>query len=336
MKTIETTCHFSKPNADNSILITQPKSNNFLPMTVLFLLLSTCLTVVFAGGEPELFNLEQVADDNYVHKGIHVEFEHPQHDDIANIGFIVGDRCIAVIDTGGSISIGQQLFMSIREISKLPICYVINTHVHFDHILGNLAFIQESPQFVGHIQLTDAVEQNRNFFLDQFKEDLGPTANRDSIIGPSLTVEKTMDLDLGNRIIRLTAYPAAHSHTDLTILDFKTKTLWTGDLVFRERIPSLDGKLKGWLAVLETLQNQKIKLAIPGHGTTSNDWPQTYAAEASYLKMLLNDTREAIAKNQFLEDAINFVGEDEKQDWLLHEQHHTRNVTKAFTELEWE
>lgn len=311
-------------------------SKNMLIQTALTLLVSTFSSLSYAGGEPEPFNLKQVADGIYLHTGLHVEFTDPRHDDIANIGFIIGNDCIAVIDTGGSVTIGHELLLSIREISNLPICYVINTHVHFDHILGNLAFSQESPKFVGHEQLSDAVEQNRDFFLQQFKADLGPTPNKDSIIGPDLTVDKTIDINLGDRIISLTAYPVAHSHTDLTVFDQQTKTLWTGDLVFRERMPSLDGKLKGWLAVLEALQNETVDLAIPGHGTSSNDWPQTYAAEEAYLTMLLNETRQAISKGQFLEDATNFVGKDEKLNWLLYEQHHSRNVTKAFTELEWE
>jgi len=302
----------------------------------IFLFNTSFISVAFAGGDTEAFNLQQIAEGNYLHQGIHVEFTHPQHDDIANIGFIVGEKCIATIDTGGSVTIGQELLLAIREISQLPVCYVINTHVHFDHILGNLAFLKEGPQFVGHGQLADAVEQNRDFFLQQFRGNLGPTPDRDSIIGPGLTVDKTMDLDLGNRLIRLTAYQTAHSHSDLTVLDLDTKTIWTGDLVFRERIPSLDGKLKGWLATLEEFQNLKINLAIPGHGTISHNWPQTYAAERSYLTMLLNNTREAIKNGQFLEEAVSSIGKEEKQEWLLHEQHHSRNVTKAFTELEWE
>jgi len=178
--------------------------------------------------------------------------------------------------------------------------------------------------------------QLNNFFLEQSKNDLGPAPNRNSIVGPNLGVDKTMELDLGNRLLRLTAYQTAHSHTDLTVFDQQTKTLWTGDLVFRERIPALSGKLKGWLAVLETLQNEAIDLAIPGHGTISNDWPETYAAEEAYLTMLLNDTRKAISKGKFLEEAIETVGNVEKKKWLLYKQHHNRNVTKAFTELEWE
>ena len=307
-----------------------------LAILAIFLFNTSFISVAFAGGDTEAFNLQQIAEGNYLHQGIHVEFTHPQHDDIANIGFIVGEKCIATIDTGGSVTIGQELLLAIREISQLPVCYVINTHVHFDHILGNLAFLKEGPQFVGHGQLADAVEQNRDFFLQQFRGNLGPTPDRDSIIGPDLTVDKTMDLDLGNRLIRLTAYQTAHSHSDLTVLDLDTKTIWTGDLVFRERIPSLDGKLKGWLAMLEEFQNLKINLAIPGHGTISHNWPQTYAAERSYLTMLLNNTREAIKNGQFLEEAVSSIGKKEKQEWLLHEQHHSRNVTKAFTELEWE
>jgi len=309
---------------------------NILSLVALILLFPAYPSLALAGGEPEPFNLDQVADGIYLHSGVHVEFTDPQHDDIANIGFIVGNDCIAVIDTGGSVTIGQQLLLSIREISNLPICYVINTHVHFDHILGNLAFKNEDAQFVGHIKLIDAIEQSRDFFLEQSKNDLGPAPNRNSIVGPNLGVDKTTELDLGNRLIRLTAYQTAHSNTDLSVLDLKTNTLWTGDLVFRERIPALSGKLKGWLAVLEALQNEVIDLAIPGHGTTSDDWPQTYAAEEAYLTMLLNDTRKAINKGQFLEEAVSSIGKDEKQDWLLHEQHHSRNVTKAFTELEWE
>jgi quinoprotein relay system zinc metallohydrolase 2 len=314
----------------------KPKLLYLLIKISLILFLTGSHTLTFAGGEPESFNLTQVAQGNYLHKGVHVEFTHPQHDDVANIGFIIGDKCIAVIDTGGSVTIGQKLLFSIREISQLSVCYVINTHVHFDHLLGNLAFKNEGAQFVGHVNLTDAVEENRDFFLQQFKEDLGPAPDKDSIIGPDLTVDKTMDLDLGNRTIRLTAYQTAHTLNDLTVFDIETKTLWTGDLVFRERIPAFDGELKGWLAVLEDILNQDLNLIIPGHGTPSNDVKQALSSEKSYLQMLLNETRKAIANGEFLEDVVNTIGQSEKENWLLHEQHHGRNITKAFTELEWE
>lgn len=321
----------------------QPNTNKLLiklintGLVLFTLLLCSSITIgSLASDGTASFNLTEVASGIFLHEGMHVEFENPQHDDIANIGFILGENCVAVIDTGGSISIGAKLLSAIRKITNLPVCYVINTHVHFDHVLGNLAFADEKTEFVGHVTLVHAIEGNRAFFLEQFANDLGPNPSVNSIIGPSITVKDTLELDLGNRILLLTAYQTAHSHTDLTILDKKTNTLWTGDLLFKERIPALDGSLKGWLAVLDKLKNDEIKLVIPGHGASSIEWLQAIQAEKDYLNLLLKDTRLAIANGMFMDEVIDSVGVTEKKQWLLYEQHHRRNVSKAFTELEWE
>lgn len=301
-----------------------------------FLSLLSCISSSFASVTTDSFNLHQVEEGIYLHYGGHFTFEDMNEDDIANIGFIVGEQCIAVIDTGGSVKIGKKLLVAIRSVSALPVCYVINTHVHFDHILGNLAFQNDSVQFVGHAKLPDAVENNRNFFLQRFAKHLGDMPSKEAIISPQLTVDNTMQLDLGNRSILLTAYPIAHSHSDLTIFDSRTKTLWAGDLIFRERIPVLDGNLKGWLEVLQGMQVQDVATLIPGHGTISNSWPQAYAPQYGYLEMLLSETRQAIVDGKFLEDAVHSIGSETHEKWLLHEQYHRGNITKAFVELEWE
>ena len=301
-----------------------------LPLVLLFSI--TCA----ASGNGETFNLTEISEGVYVHQGKHVGLEHADNDDIANIGFIIGDECIAVIDTGGSIDIGGRLREAVREISSLPVCYVINTHIHYDHVLGNAAFRDDQAKFVGHQNLADEMEHNRAFFLSEFTANLGENPGDSSIIGPDITVSDELDLDLGNRVLTLSAHPPSHTYSDLSVYDNKTGTLWLSDLLFIDRIPVLDASLKGWLKTMEKLKSLEANHVIPGHGTITMPWPEAASAQDDYLDMLLNETRNEISKGSFMEDVVENVGKDEKTRWLLHEQNHRRNVTKAFTELEWE
>lgn len=280
--------------------------------------------------------MQEVAPGNYVHLGRHVTFEDPQHDDIANIGFIVGSKCVAVVDTGGSIKIGRQVHQAARDKTHLPICYVINTHAHVDHVLGNYAFKDDKPIFIGHAALAGAMRANREFFVKNFPEDLGTPPSPDQVIGPNQGVENTLELDLGNKRLLLKSYPKAHTSADLTVLDEGTNTLWTGDLLFRERIPSLDGSVLGWLKVIDGLKQQTVKLAIPGHGSVTNDLPGALDEERGYLQMLVEQVRGMIKQGVPMEVAMTRVGMPQATQWQLWQQHHRRNVIRVFHELEWE
>jgi len=298
--------------------------------------LSGLLLMTVAGAEEKSFRLDEIAPGIYLHPGVTVDFADPRHDDIANIGFIVGAKCVAVIDTGGSVKTGAALRSALRGITELHVCYVINTHVHFDHILGNLPFAGDKPEFIGHAGLADAIEASRAYFLKEFSSELGRSPSEQSIIGPARAVTERLSLDLGGRKLLLNAWPAAHTHADLTVLDEQTGTLWTGDLLFREHIPVLDGNLKGWLSVIKTLKAIAVKKIVPGHGPPGDNWTEVMTAQENYLNHLLQETRKAIAGGVFMEDAINTIGRGEKDHWQLFDQHHRTNVSKTFVELEWE
>jgi quinoprotein relay system zinc metallohydrolase 2 len=291
---------------------------------------------VFAADPPRGLDVTEPASGVYLHSGRPLALDAPGHDDIANIGFIVGEKCVAVIDTGGSIRIGRALRAAIREHTSLPVCYVINTHVHVDHVLGNAAFSGDGPSFVGHAALADAIARSRGFFIAQFGADLDAPPSSAQIIGPDRLVDRDLELDLGGRPLQLRAWPRAHTDCDLTVFDPKSGTLWTGDLLFVGRLPALDGSLKGWLAALDQLVRLPVKLAVPGHGPLVRKMTAAINPERRYLKSLAAGVREELSRTKPPEDAILHVASEEKSHWLLWDSVHPRNVMRAYQELEWE
>lgn len=284
----------------------------------------------------EALSVSQVAPGIFLHLSEHHWPDRDNHGEIANIGFIVGERCVAVIDSGGSPRQGIALRQAIKQTTAKPVCYVINTHVHPDHIYGNRAFKEPGVQFVGHHKLARAMATRGQHYLSRAAETLDIHINQDNIIPPDLQVKDTMTLNLGNRELVLTAHPSAHTDNDLSVYDKTTDTLWLADLLFLEHIPVVDGSLKGWLTELDRLEQNRYKLVIPGHGRLVTDWPVSMRKQKAYLTGLAAEIRAMIKQGKTLEQAVETVGLAAKNDWQLYEQFHRKNVTIAFAELEWE
>jgi quinoprotein relay system zinc metallohydrolase 2 len=280
--------------------------------------------------------IKKIAEGNYVHLGVHQLPNKKNHGEIANIGFIVGTNCVAVIDSGGNPAQGQQLKKAITKITATPICYVINTHVHPDHIFGNIAFKEPGTKFVGHHKLARAMQMRGPYYISKANEQLAIKLTGKDIIVPNISVHKQMTLDLGGRKLIISAHPTAHTDNDLSVYDEKTATLWLSDLLFIGHIPVIDGSIKGWIKELERLKKLEYKTVIPGHGPVVTNWPKAMRPELDYLKTLLNGIREQIRQGKYLEDAINTVGLSEKNNWLLFDQFHKKNISSSFSELEWE
>ncbi len=305
-------------------------------MKLIILIISAYFSSTSVAAEILPLSIQEVAPGIYVHYGKHQLPDKINHGAIANIGFIVGKRCVAVIDTGGNPAQGYALKKAIEKITTTPVCYVINTHVHPDHIYGNIAFKQPGVTFVGHKNLARALSMRGPFYIDRSEQQLGVKMTADDIIGPGRVVKKQMILDLGGRKLIVNAHPTAHTDNDLTIYDANTDTLWLSDLLFIDHIPVIDGSLKGWLSELQRLKTKKYKRVIPGHGPLVTDWPTSMLPELAYLQMLLDEIRLAIKQGIYLEDAVNTVGLSAKENWTLYDQFHKKNVTTAFAELEWE
>ena len=279
--------------------------------------------------------LEQIAPGIYIRRGVDEDATATNSGAIANIGFIVGGNSVAVMDPGGSLRDGQQLRALIRSVTKLPIRFVVLSHVHPDHIFGAGAFQADQPAFIGHFRLPNSLAQRGEYYQGRLEAVLGK-GQAGPVVTPTMLVQNQTEIDLGGRTLQITAHALAHTDSDLSVLDGQTGTLLAADLLFVRRVPSLDGSLKGWLKELAALKSLKVRRAVPGHGPASVDWPVGAADLERYLSVLLRETREAVAKGVDIEAAVKTVGRSERGKWLLFDDYHGRNVTQAFKEVEWE
>lgn len=286
-------------------------------------------------GESAAF--EEAAPGVFVHKGHVSDADADNLGDVANVGFVVGETSIAVIDAGGSRVVGEQIYRAVREKSDLPITHVILTHMHPDHVLGASVFTEAGAQIVGHSGLENALADRADSYLEAFGRRIG-AANfiGTRIVMPNITVDERLTIDLGNRPLELQIWPRAHTNNDLTVLDTQSGLLFTGDLVFHEHTPTLDGSLLGWQDVLRDMAELDVKRIVPGHGGPVLSWPSASEPMLRYMAVLERDTRAALDKGISLGKAAEVIAQSEAANWMLFGLFNPRNATIAYTELEWE
>lgn len=196
-----------------------------------------------------------------------------------NIALIVGSDGAVMIDNGLS-TVTDILKKEIAKTTKKPIDYLINTHLHGDHIGNNAEFSHDGARIISHKNLRASLVKKGD-----------PKASL-----PVLTFSDQMTLHINGDSAKITHIKNAHTDGDAIIHFEKSNVIHTGDIMFNGRFPFIDANNGGTLAGVIAGLQQVASLAdentqiIPGHGPLANksDVEKTIA--------LLKDCRELVAK----------------------------------------
>ena len=209
------------------------------------------------------------------------------------IGLIVGEHDSLGVDTRGSERQGRELMDEIRWITRTPL-RVVNTHHHFDHSFGNRGFVP--AEIWGHERCATRLrEDGRTAQLALAAEmpEVAPEYLETRLTPPDRTFRESVDLDLGDRPVRLSHFGRGHTDNDVVVVVPDVQVVFGGDLVEQGGPPSFEDSYPlDWPGTLGRVLDVVQGPVVPGHGEVmERSFVEAQLADLSALAELARRVR---------------------------------------------
>ncbi|MBT0664986.1 MBL fold metallo-hydrolase [Geobacter pelophilus] len=264
-------------------------------MKKMIMLALTVATLLFT--QTAFAELTKIADNVYSYIGS--KEASPTNSFAANAGIVIGKDGVLVVDTLISAKEGERFLSDIRKVTNKPIKYVVNTHTHLDHALGNCVFARLGASVISHTADRKLMER---VGADTLKNIGNYGLKPEDMIGteialPSLYFSDRLTIDLGDETVELIRTAPSHTEGSVVVSVPAKKLIFSGDILFTDFHPFLaDGDFSGWAKTLDTLLAMDVEKIIPGHGPLSGKKDLKEMKE--YLALFDSKARELAASSQ--------------------------------------
>ena len=193
-----------------------------------------------------------------------------------NLGFVAGKDAVAVIDSGYSPAMAQEMLRRIREVTPLPVRYVINTNSQPHRFMGNDVFRAAGAEIIASNEAAARMENEGANFAATVARTLALQAGAIATPkGPDRLTQqgKPVALDLGGGVnIKITHLGRAHTRGSLVVDVSPDQTVFAGDILYSGRLLALlpDSHVTQWIAAFDTLRVIPAKKIVPGHGKVAS------------------------------------------------------------------
>lgn len=186
-----------------------------------------------------------------------------------NVVVVDGEEGRVVVDTRGTAAEGRELARDLDRLGPRQVVAVVNTHAHFDHTFGNVAF--EGTPTWGHVRVAELLGDADRMaarvaeLATWYPDPDGLLAT--PLVVPDRTFEQTAALDLGDRRLALRFLGRGHTDHDVVVDLPDDDLVLAGDLVEEAGPPVFgDAHPFAWPGTLRLLQGLGRARVVPGHG----------------------------------------------------------------------
>ena len=187
-------------------------------------------------------------------------------------GALVGPDGVFLVDSQFA-PLTEKIATAIRQISDGRIRFLVNTHVHIDHVNGNENFAKMGAVIMTRDELRTRLAQG-NCSAGGLVSVWRPPAP--AIALPVVTYRGPVTVHINGEDVQLMPVPVAHTDGDTMVRFPVADVLMTGDFFRSAGYPVIDrrngGTLKGTLDALDSVTNTigPNTKVIPGHGAITD------------------------------------------------------------------
>ena len=185
-----------------------------------------------------------------------------------NIGVVLGDGGVLVVDTRSGPRQGREILDDLRALTKLPVTVVVDTHGHYDHAFGNAVF--RPAEIWGHAGcvtfLAETGERQRASAMAENAE-IADELREAVVDPPDRTFVERAFVEVGGRAVELRHLGRGHTDHDIVVEIPDADVLFAGDLLENGAVPYFgDGYPLDWPDTVERLADRVTGVVVPGHG----------------------------------------------------------------------
>lgn len=262
-----------------------------------------------------------------------------------NLSYIVADDAVVVFNAGGSYLLAEAMHEEIKEVTSLPVKFVVLENAQGHAILGANYWKSQGAEIIAHKHTaqiiaeelsTVVVVEDEPGIYERARRVLNNKLFKSEIILPDRTFTDKLTLAVKGRTIELLHLGPSHSPDDIQLWLPEESLLISGDFTFNTRLlPILDHTdIKGWIKTWDKLEALNPNIIIPGHGDVTN-LETTRRFTKDYLVYMIDSITSLIDEGGDLIDAYK-IDQSAFRQWKTFRELSVLNTDQLFRQLEFD
>lgn len=253
----------------------------------------------------------------------------------ANVGFIVTEEGVVVVDSGATWQSARQLHAAIRRVTGKPVKWVINTGGQDHRWLGNGYFRDQGAEIIAHVKAKADMQARGADQLAALAPVLKEKLEGTWAVLPTRTFDDHLALRPGGREIRVIHFQGGHTPGDSVVWLPREGVLFSGDLVYVDRLLGVIpvSSVKRWIASFEAMEKLDPRVIVPGHGAVT-DLAKARRDTYDYLVLLRAHVKKAVADFVDLQRAIDSLDQSAFARLANYDELKGGNASRAYLEAE--